>query len=346
MTFLFLAVMMGSCVPNANMDKSLFRFVVLGDSRGNYHADPPVYLEVASLQKITGQILALNPQPRLVIFNGDMVAKTTYEKAPDVIKQWQDIFLKPLQARGISVYIVPGNHIVDTRGQNSNTDVSYISQFRKYYMADNPSNGPLRYEGVTYSFNEENVHFSTATPFTTHDGWDNTEIAPKDYFQKKKNWEYFMNRENRAWLRQDLKNNTAEFDIFFVHLPLYPTGPHYKDKKGFNSHPANRDALARILTDNKVDIVFAAHEHLYARTNLTDINPDNSSLKGNLVQVVSGAAGAPFSQVGQRGDMGFEKYLPAVHFVVGDVNKENILFNVYDIKNQLIDSFGISRQEK
>ncbi len=347
-TFLFVTLIMGSCTPTTKKvgTDTSFRFIVLGDSRGNYKASPPVYLAKQKLQKLTQQILALTPQPRLVIFNGDMVAKKAYKKAPAVIKQWQDIFLKPLQAKGIAVYIAPGNHVIDQKSKKPDTKVSYIPRFRKYYMANNPSNGPPKYRGVTYSFNEGNVHFSTAVPFITHKGWDNTEVGAGAYFQKKKSWEYFMNKENRDWLANDLKKDQSEFDVFFTHLPLYPTGPHYADKKGFNSHPSNRDAVAQILTKNKVDIIFVAHEHLYARTNLSDSNPTNSSLKGNLVQVVAGAAGAPFSKRGQRKNMIFEKYLPVVHFVVGDVNEDSISFNVYGLNNQVIDHFEIPKQKK
>lgn len=327
-------------------DETLFRFVFLGDSRGDYKADPPVYLAEEVFQKIIKRILALSPKPEFVIFNGDMVAKTTFKEAPEVIERWQSIFLQPLQKNGITIYTTPGNHILDGNAMNKDNSIRYIPLFRKYFQADNPLNGPSIYKGVTYSFTYKNCHFVTVTPFITHGGADNRELKPGEFVQKDKEFEYFINRENRRWLEGDLRRNRADFTIVFTHCPLYPVGPHYKDRKNLHAHPSNRDRIAQILVDNGVDVYLTSHEHLYARVNLSSSNPPSSKLSGNLLQVVVGSASAPLSDSPPRKDMTFESYQKVYEFLVADVKRNHIECNVFDEKGDRIDSFSIFKKIK
>jgi hypothetical protein len=327
-------------------DETLFRFVFLGDTRGDYKADPPVYLAEEVFQKIIKRILALSPKPEFVIFNGDMVAKTTYKEAPEMIERWQCIFIKPLRENGITIYITPGNHILDGNAVNKDNSIRYIPLFRKYFQADNPLNGPSFYKGVTYSFTHKNCHFVTVTPFITQKGIDNSEIKPGEFVQKKNDFEYFINMENLRWLEEDLKRNNADFTIVFTHCPLYPVGPHFEDRKNLHAHQDNRDRIAQILVDNSVDIYLASHEHLYARVNLSSSNPPSSKLRGNLVQVVVGSASAPLNGASPRKDMVFEKYQKVYEFMVADVKRNRIECNVYDENGNTIDSFSILKKIK
>ena len=322
-------------------DATLFRFVFTGDSRGNYKADPPVYLEEELLAQVVGHILALEPQPEFVIFNGDMVAKTTFTKAPEKIARWRAIFEEPLRANNIKVYTTPGNHIIDQKERCPTGEICYISKFNQYFRADNPANGPTGYGGVSYSFTRANTHFVTVTSFTSHGGPDNSEIDPAEFVQRKKQFEYFINRPNRDWLEQDLARDRSTFTIFFTHCPLYPVGPHYQDRKSLHAHPANRDAVAGILAADGVDMVFASHEHLYARANIGPANPSGSGPGTGMAQSVVGAASAPLSSVPARPDMRFEKYLSAYGFLVGDVKKDRIECYFYNETGQLLDGFTV-----
>ncbi|MDY6967876.1 MAG: metallophosphoesterase [Spirochaetota bacterium] len=339
-----------SCISTANQnnqdDKSLFRFVFLGDSRGDYKGNPPSYLTEEPLKKIVQQIINLNPKPKFVIFNGDMVAKITYKQAPEMIKKWQSIFLKPIQDKNILVYITPGNHVIDQNAVNKDNSIKYIELFRNYYLADNPMNGPSIYKGVTYSFNYANCHFVTVTSFVTHKGIDNTELSPKEFIQKKKDFEYFINKENRNWLIKDLKNDNSDFTIFFTHCPFYPVGPHYKDRKSLHAHPSNRDLIAEILINNNVDAFFASHEHLYARANLSSSNPASSGLNGSLLQVVVGSASAPLSSKKKRGNMIFDKYIKSFAFLIADVTRDSIKCCAYNENGVKIDNFSIVKKQR
>ena len=349
-----------------------FRFVVVADSRGDYKKKPPTYATWLSLYKITTRILALHPKPRLVIFNGDMVAKTAYCNEIQAISFWKDIFLKPLQKNGIKVYITPGNHIVDRK---CSPIIGYIDLFNAYYGSANPQNGPRKYRGVSFSFTVGDVHFATVTPFTTHRGWDNkNEIRPQHYAQQGKGWEYYVNKANRVWLHQDLRQSKAMYKIFFTHVPLYPIGPHHRDRKGLHAHPKTRDELAKILINSDVDAVIVAHEHKYCRAMISHNNPKDSHLKKGFLQVVVGTAGAPLkkeagvqvkrtvtthtvskkrttvtevtttskpSHSQAKGKARCAVQSDAPHYLVADVEKDKIQFRVFTANNERIDEFSI-----
>jgi hypothetical protein len=327
--------------PHSAGDPTLFRFVFTGDSRGDYKAKPPVYLEEELLSRTAGFIQALEPKPEFVIFNGDMVAKTAYSKAPEVIKRWHALFQAPLQAANIKVYIAPGNHVVDQKTPCPPGETGYISLFNKSFPADNPKNGPAGYEGVSYSFTHGSVHFVTVTSFMSHDGPDHTELTTGEFAQPKKGFEYFVNEPNRSWLKQDLAQDRSRFTVFFTHVPPYAVGPHHEDKMGLDAHPANRDAVAAILVDNKVDMVLASHEHLYARANLGPDNPVGAGPKGALPQVVVGSVSAPLNTEPARQDMEFAKYLASYGYLVADVKQDRIECQMMNGDNQPIDFFTI-----
>lgn len=323
-------------------DPTLFRFVFTGDSRGDYQAEPPVYLVEDILAQIVGHILALKPGPEFVIFNGDMVAKTTFTKAPEMMARWRAVFQEPLQKAGVRVYTAPGNHVLDQKQPCAVDEICYVPRFVRNFQADNPMNGPAGYEGVTYSFTHENVHFVTATSFITHNGPDNIEVPPALFRQQQKNFEYFINRPNRQWLARDLARDDSAFTVFFTHNPLYPVGPHHKDMKGLHAYPDMRAQVAAILTADGVDIFLASHEHLYARSTLGPGNPTGAAPAAALPQVVVGAASAPLAATPARSDMRFEKYLAAYAFLVGDVKADRIEFRAYDQNAHEIDSFSIA----
>ncbi|MCP4129960.1 MAG: hypothetical protein GY754_02980 [bacterium] len=343
---ILLVLFASGCKPELPKEDTVFRFAMLGDSRGDYKAKPPVHISSETLQNFTKKILKLDPKPDMVFFNGDMVAKTAYrsKEGTKAIEKWLEVFLKPIKEKKIPVYIIPGNHIIDQKAKKGDNPMKYIPLFRKYYMSDNPLNGPENYKGVTYSFTYKNCHFATVTSFITHRGRDNTELKPKDFVQKKKDFEYFVNKENREWLIKDLQQNKSDFTLFFTHCPIFPVGPHYEDKKSLHAHPETRDTLGNILVDNAVDIYLAAHEHLYARITAGPGNPATSKLKGKLPQVIVGSASAPLAHALPRKDMESQKYLVTYQYLVADIKKTRIEFRVYDKNNYEIDFFIVSKK--
>jgi DNA repair exonuclease SbcCD nuclease subunit len=324
------------------VENSKLRFVFLGDTRGDYKAKIPIYFTEKILDQFVKQIIKIQPKPEFVIFNGDMVAKTAYTNSKNTIKRWNEIFTIPIKKAGIKIFITPGNHIIDQKTKNPMISASnYIKRFSRDFPNDNPQNGPGIYKGVSYSFDYKNCHFSTVTSFISHRGKDNTEVKKRNFVQKKKDFEYFINKENRKWLLKDLKKSQADFNIFFTHCPLFPVGPHYKDKKSLHAHRKNQQNVAAILTKNKIDLYLTSHEHMYARSKLGPKNPINSGLKGEYQQVILGSAGAPMTKKPSRTDMKHEVFTYQYDMMIADLTDKYIECNVYDQNKKLIDNFRV-----
>ena len=185
---------------------------------------------------------------------GDMVNKG------DNVEDWTN-FYKAEQNLGKSKVIMPtmGNHEIQGDGG------AYI--YPDLYTAGLPLNGTAGNDGKVYSFNYGNAHFvclaSYRVSFATQ----------------------------AAWLEADLAAANADPNIVWkfvlMHDPLYTAG---------KSHTGNKDELAawgRIFDEQRVDMVFAGHNHMYERT--YPIRDDRIVAHGKgIYYVTSGGGGAPF----------------------------------------------------
>ena len=65
--------------------------------------------------------------------------------------------------------------------------------------------------------------------------------------------------KQEAWLQDELGASRARWRIAFFHQPIYSSGRRHGGNKRV------RDSLEPILVEGRVNIVFAGHEHFYAR---------------------------------------------------------------------------------
>ncbi|MDO8682437.1 MAG: metallophosphoesterase [Armatimonadota bacterium] len=90
--------------------------------------------------------------------------------------------------------------------------------------------------------------------------------------------------EQLEWLKQDLRANRDKAHRFiFVHQPLFPVGSHRGDS--LDRYPKDRRKLIEMLKENRVDAVFAGHEHLY-----------NKSVVEGITEYICGGSGAPMGK--------------------------------------------------
>ena len=135
----------------------------------------------------------------------------------------------PLLSGGVKFYAALGNH--DVRRNNW----KYAVEYAGFNM------GGRRY--YTFRYGDDLVQFfalDTTTLTKKHRGGS-------------------ADPEQEAWLRDELEASRARWKIAFFHHPLYSSGRRHGGNKNV------REALEEILIEGRVNIVFAGHEHFYAR---------------------------------------------------------------------------------
>lgn len=96
--------------------------------------------------------------------------------------------------------------------------------------------------GVFYSYEYNGVHF---TVLNTNDDEDDK-----------------LSDAQIEWLKDDIKNSNAKFNVVVLHKALYSNGSHFEDGdvEGF------RNQLGALLPNLGVDLVVQGHDHVYLRT--------------------------------------------------------------------------------
>ncbi len=96
--------------------------------------------------------------------------------------------------------------------------------------------------GVFYSYEYNGVHF---TVLNTNDDEDDR-----------------LSDAQVEWLKDDIKNSNAKFNVVVLHKALYSNGSHFEDGdvEGF------RNQLGALLPNLGVDLVVQGHDHVYLRT--------------------------------------------------------------------------------
>lgn len=177
------------------------------------------------------QAFQANPDAAFFVNVGDLV-----DVGQDY-SQWKAWFNA---AQGIidTIPIMPvvGNHETYTPERKFSLPVFFTSQFKL------PSNGPDGLNGQVYSFDYGDAHFII---LDSQAGEEKSYIP--DMIEKQKNW-----------LENDLAGTNKKWKLVFVHRPPYNN----KASGGENI----RRAFTKIFDKYHIDVVFTAHEHVYART--------------------------------------------------------------------------------
>ncbi len=127
--------------------------------------------------------------------------------------------------------------------------------------------------------------------------------------------------EQLKWLRRTLDAKRYEHQFVFLHHPLYlwKGASHYGSS--LDRYPKQRDALHALFKKEKVDAVFAGHEHTYKRY------PHDG-----VEYIVTGGAGAPLYS-------GFN------HFMFFEVAGPRVAVKVVDRKGYLRDEFLLRKPD-
>jgi len=165
-------------------------------------------------------------------------------------------------------------------------------------MVNQPLNGPPSDLEMVYSFNHKNAHFVS--------------LNSNHYGQP--------NRVQSSWLEEDLSKNKEPHVFVFAHEPAYPSGPH--KGSSLDARPAARDHFWHIMERYGVGMYFCGHEHLFDRTK-----------HGSVIQVITGACGAPVARGGQ-GTISKQNY------VVVDVEGNKVSCETKGLDGKVLDSWS------
>lgn len=205
-------------------------------------------------------------------------------------------------------YGVSGNH---DRSEGDKADAVWRKEF------DFPSNSPDGYDELTYSFDFGNSHFVVL----------DTE-KPK---------EHEVSEAQMDWLDYDLGSSDKQNTFVFFHEPAYPVSS--KLGSALDANSGKRDRLWSILDLHGVTAVFCGHEHIFSRR-LIDKNVFAQS-KNPIYQFVVGNTDAPLEQVedNEKADYVFAGH----HYVIVDVDEDNIVVNLYATDGKFINSFNFAK---
>ncbi len=183
-------------------------------------------------QKTLQQAAAANQDAAFMVNVGDLV-----DVGQDY-GQWEGWFDA---GKGVidrlPVVPVVGNHETYTPAAKFSLPTLFTAQLKV------PANGPESLKGQVYSFDYANVHFSVLD----------------SQLGEERNFVPDMLQKQLAWLENDLAASAKEWKVVLLHRPPYHNRPKPGDEEW-------RDALTPLFDKYRVDVVFAGHDHAYARS--------------------------------------------------------------------------------
>lgn len=205
-----------------------FTFLLITDHQKETSHFNPSYMQ---LNKRLKKVLKEHPEIRFILTAGDNTNCGQHEV------QWNAMF-EGLEGiiESVPYMMCCGNH--DNRGFRQyfpTEEQRYYAEpaefFNNQLMYSYPQNGPEGWRPENYSFDYGNAHFSVY-------GVNEPELV-------------------NEWSMKDLDKSDKTWKIGVYHFPIYPSIP---EGHNFDAYPMMRPCIER------QDIMFAGHEHNFART--------------------------------------------------------------------------------
>jgi 3',5'-cyclic-AMP phosphodiesterase len=278
------------------------KFVVFGDTKGKDNG-----INKRVLENIMLQIKKLDSKPDFLVVLGDTIAGSSdleiHKSQMKGFKNYVDSYLTPMV-----MLPVVGNHEVN----NEPLDDTYEKLINEMYINFKQHGKLENYNNTVYYMDLQYCRFIVLNCY--HAG----EIKK-------------IINEQLEWFEK-ISDIDKKFKIMFIHSPLFPTGAHVGTC--LDEFKEYRDRLWSIIEKNKIDIVFAGHEHNYSRRILQGTCND-------VYQIVTGGGGEKL-----KGSFKCKKGVvvppkAVYHFVVVDMNADSIMLKAVSIDGKIIDEFKI-----
>ena len=280
-----------------------FRFVVLGDSRGSTNG-----VNETTLRSLMTKVKGLAVQPSFVLFTGDQV--TGGADVGNQLTAWKNI---------MDDYY-PMTTIYPTLGNHENDETIFSNAFTHL-----PTGQLSGYQRSAYYFD-----------------YGNTRIITLNSNRKDANGKYIIDTNQRAWLQNTIQSGGKTHNIVQFHVPAYPIGAHYG--ASLDANAAQRDAVWDIFDANNVTAVLVGHEHNYNRRKIdSTFNGNGYTFDNTIYQLTIGGGGAPLSSTNSNSTNVVVGPVASYQYTVVDIADATAIFTTYDINNNLIDSFSVTR---
>ena len=258
------------------------------------------------------QAYRAHPKAAFFINMGDLVDRG------QAYGEW-DAWFNAVQGVAENIPCMPlvGNHETYAIGGGFAMPSLFTDQFQL------PQNGPAGLRGQVYSFNYGGVHFVMLDTQAGEEG----RFVP-DMLEKQK-----------AWLAADLAAATQQWKLVFVHRALY------------NNKTADdlaiRNAFAPVIDQYRADVVFSAHDHVYARTYPLRQGMAVEGPNAGTIHVATGRSGSKkyADSIAREWNSFFFNPLDEPNYLMVEVDGRSLTIRAYRQSGGLIDEWRMVKGE-
>ena len=146
-------------------------------------------------------------------------------------------------------------------------------------------------------------------------------------------WRYPFSEEMIQWFKEDVKKSDKLWKFVIMHWPTYNLGGHRV--------AWGKDVWPKLFRENKIDIVFAGHSHLYER--FYPFRPISEQDSWPVTYITTGGAGASLYEAIENPLMAFTKSIN--HFLKVDIHKNKLKLKAIGIDGEIIDSIAWEKRK-
>ena len=146
-------------------------------------------------------------------------------------------------------------------------------------------------------------------------------------------WRYPNSKEMAGWFKKDISQSKKTWNFVVMHRSPYNMGGHHVSW-GKNIWP-------QLFRENKIDVVFSGHSHLYERFYPT--RPKSEPDSWPVTYITTGGAGASLYEAISGQGMAFTKSVN--HFLKVDIKNAQIIIKALGVDGKTIDSVSWSKSK-
>lgn len=145
-------------------------------------------------------------------------------------------------------------------------------------------------------------------------------------------WRYPLNEEMIKWFKEDVKKSDKLWKFVVMHRPVYNLGGH---------HTAwGKEVWPELFRENKIDIVFAGHSHLYER--FYPLRPASDPDSWPVTYITTGGAGASLYEAIKNNSMAYTQSVN--HFLKVNIDKKRISIKAFEPDGNILDSISWKKE--